>query len=315
MHAEWVLTNLCWFWMQVRDQIAWSFPSLIPGLLARPSTPFNAGSREWHPTRNFSQFYIVEPSSGWCERAQRTSCKRSWCRLKRNGWVPNRVLCSICFLRCSTRHILLAHMLTKCRISSRHPHHVWKAHTQRWSSACRLTLVTWWLWSNVYCNFSPISIKRLILPSHSRRSDAILFIQTCSMTRCVELPTSIWSSLMLWTRLGVREVRWRSSFSESNSVGLFLCLYYFPIFTVYLHLLTSGPTSLFSYSHQDPPSIYDCQTARSTFNLRLPNSKIHLQFTIAKQQDPPSIYDCQTARSTFNLRLPKNMQGTKFVCN
>ncbi|KAH8939574.1 hypothetical protein BDL97_15G043000 [Sphagnum fallax] len=38
-------------------------------------------------------------------------------------------------------------------------------------------------------------IKRLILPSHSRRSGAILFTQTCSMT-----------SLMLWTRLGVREV-------------------------------------------------------------------------------------------------------------
>jgi hypothetical protein len=22
MHAEWILTNLCWFWMHVRDQIA-----------------------------------------------------------------------------------------------------------------------------------------------------------------------------------------------------------------------------------------------------------------------------------------------------
>jgi hypothetical protein len=40
MHAEWVKTNLCWFFMQVRDQIVWSFPSLISGLLARPSTPF-----------------------------------------------------------------------------------------------------------------------------------------------------------------------------------------------------------------------------------------------------------------------------------
>jgi hypothetical protein len=27
-------------WMQVRDQIVWSLPSLIPGLLARASTPF-----------------------------------------------------------------------------------------------------------------------------------------------------------------------------------------------------------------------------------------------------------------------------------
>jgi hypothetical protein len=141
----------------------------------------------------------------------------------------------MCFPRCSTRHILLAHMLTKFCILSRHPHHVWKAHTQRWSSACRLALVTWWLWSNVYCNFSPISIKRLILPSHNIRSGVILFTQTCFMTRCVKLPTSIWSSLMLWTRLGVKEVRWRSSFSESNSVGLlpwphvlFPYIYYIP---------------------------------------------------------------------------------------
>jgi hypothetical protein len=39
MHAEWVLTNLCWFWMQVRDQIAWSLPSLIPELPTRPFYP------------------------------------------------------------------------------------------------------------------------------------------------------------------------------------------------------------------------------------------------------------------------------------
>ncbi|KAH9540466.1 hypothetical protein CY35_14G006700 [Sphagnum magellanicum] len=37
--------------------------------------------------------------------------------------------------------------------------------------------------------------RRLILPSHNRRSGVILFTPTCSMT-----------SLMLWTRLGVREV-------------------------------------------------------------------------------------------------------------
>jgi hypothetical protein len=51
--------------MQVRDQITWSLPSLIPGLLARPSTPFSAGSRERPPSPNFPQLYIVEPSSGF----------------------------------------------------------------------------------------------------------------------------------------------------------------------------------------------------------------------------------------------------------
>jgi hypothetical protein len=65
MHAEWVLTNLCWFWRQVRDQIAWSLPSIIPGLLTRPSTPFSAGSRERPPSPNFPQLHIVEPSSGF----------------------------------------------------------------------------------------------------------------------------------------------------------------------------------------------------------------------------------------------------------
>jgi hypothetical protein len=73
MHAEWVLTNLCWFWMQVRDQIAWSFPSLISGLLACPSTPFSAGSQEWPPSPNFPQFYIVEPSSGFNKGFRSTS--------------------------------------------------------------------------------------------------------------------------------------------------------------------------------------------------------------------------------------------------
>jgi hypothetical protein len=62
-HAEWVLTNLCWFWMQVHDQIAWF--SLIPGPLARPCTPFSARSRERPPSPNFPQLYIVEPSSGF----------------------------------------------------------------------------------------------------------------------------------------------------------------------------------------------------------------------------------------------------------
>jgi hypothetical protein len=40
MHAEWVLTNLCWFWMQVCDQIAWSLPGLIPELPTWPLYPF-----------------------------------------------------------------------------------------------------------------------------------------------------------------------------------------------------------------------------------------------------------------------------------
>ncbi len=38
-------------------------------------------------------------------------------------------------------------------------------------------------------------------------------------------------------------------------------MYYFPIFTVYLRLLIGGLTGLFSCSHQDAPSIYDCQRA------------------------------------------------------
>jgi hypothetical protein len=138
----------------------------------------------------------------------------------------------------------------------------WKAHIQRWSNACRLALVTWWLWSNVYYNFSSISIKRLILPSHIRRSGAILFTQTCSMTKCVELPTSIWSSLMLWTRLGVREVRWRSSFSESNFVRLLPWpLVLFP----YIYYI---PTSPHRWSNRSLQLL----SSRSTFNLRLPKS-------------------------------------------
>jgi hypothetical protein len=53
MYAKWVLTNLCWFWMQVRDQIAWSLPSLIPGFLARtfyPSLVLEVGSGPQVPT-------------------------------------------------------------------------------------------------------------------------------------------------------------------------------------------------------------------------------------------------------------------------
>jgi hypothetical protein len=49
--------------MQVRDQIAWSLPSLIPRLLAHPSTPFSVGSRERPLSPNFPQLYIVEPLS------------------------------------------------------------------------------------------------------------------------------------------------------------------------------------------------------------------------------------------------------------
>jgi hypothetical protein len=208
------------------------------------------GRRSWHC------------SQGWCEQAWRTSCRRSWCKFKQSGWVPSRVLCSMCFPGCSTRHTMLAHMLTKCYISSRHPHHMWKTHTQRWSSAYRLALVTWWLWLNVYCNFSPINIKRLILPSHNRMSGAILFTQTCSMTRCVELPSSIWSSLMLWTRLGVREVRWRSSFSESNSVGL---LPWPPVLFPYIYCILPSP-------HRWSDRSLQLLSSRSTFNLRLPKS-------------------------------------------
>ncbi|PTQ30281.1 hypothetical protein MARPO_0126s0003 [Marchantia polymorpha] len=48
--------------------------------------------------------------------------------------------------------------------------------------------------------------KTSILPFHSRKSHTILFIGTCSMTKYVELPTSIQSNLMLWTRLEVKEV-------------------------------------------------------------------------------------------------------------
>jgi hypothetical protein len=69
--------------------------------------------------------------SGVMRAGTEASCRRSWCRFKRSGWVPSRVLCSMCFPGCNIRHILLVHMLTKCHISSRHPHHVWKAHTQR----------------------------------------------------------------------------------------------------------------------------------------------------------------------------------------
>jgi hypothetical protein len=40
-------------------------PSLIPGLLARPFTPFIVGSRERPSSPNFLQLYIVGPSSGF----------------------------------------------------------------------------------------------------------------------------------------------------------------------------------------------------------------------------------------------------------
>jgi hypothetical protein len=40
MHAKWLLTNSCWFWMQVRDRIAWSLPSLILELPTQPLYPF-----------------------------------------------------------------------------------------------------------------------------------------------------------------------------------------------------------------------------------------------------------------------------------
>jgi hypothetical protein len=130
--------------------------------------------------------------------------------------------------------------------------------------------------------------------------DAILFTQTCSMTRCVELPTSIWSSLMLWTRLGVREVRWRIPLDSSLDL-----LYYFPIFTVYLRLHTGGPTGLFNCSHQDPPSIYDCQRT-----CRAQSSSI----------TRPPLWDCHgTSFSDHNLRSacckpkPTNECGTQAV--
>jgi hypothetical protein len=59
--------------MQVRDQIAWSLPSLILRLLARPSTPSSAGSRERPPSPNFPQLYIVEPSNGFNKGLRSTS--------------------------------------------------------------------------------------------------------------------------------------------------------------------------------------------------------------------------------------------------
>jgi hypothetical protein len=41
------------------------FPSLIPGLLARPLPLSSAGSREQPSSPNFLQLHIVEPSSGF----------------------------------------------------------------------------------------------------------------------------------------------------------------------------------------------------------------------------------------------------------
>jgi len=40
-------------------------PSLIPGFLARPSTPFSVESQKRPSSPNFSQLYIIGPSSGF----------------------------------------------------------------------------------------------------------------------------------------------------------------------------------------------------------------------------------------------------------
>jgi len=111
---------------------------------------------------------------------------------------------------------------------------------------------------------------------------------------------------MLWTRLGLErsggEVPFLSPILLDSSLDL---LYYFPIFTVYLRLLTGGPTGLFSCSHQDPPSIYNCQRA-------------------CRAQSPsatrPPLRDCHgTSFSDHNLRStcckpkPTNECGTQAV--
>jgi hypothetical protein len=63
-----MLTNLLWLVFGCRfklDNLV-PLPSLIPGLLARPSIPlFSAGSQEWPPSPNFPQLDIVGPSSGF----------------------------------------------------------------------------------------------------------------------------------------------------------------------------------------------------------------------------------------------------------
>jgi hypothetical protein len=109
------------------------------------------------------------------------------------------------------------------------------------------------------------------------------------MTRCVELPTSIWSSLMLWTRLGVREVRWRRSFSESNSVGLLL---WPPVLFPYIYCIPPSP-------HRWPDRSLQLLSSRSTFNLWLPKS---MQGAKSVRNQPP-LRDCHgTSFSDHNLR-------------
>jgi len=55
--AEWVITNL-WLVLDIGlcNKIIVPLPSLIMGLLARPLTPFNAGSRERHQVPTPSAF-------------------------------------------------------------------------------------------------------------------------------------------------------------------------------------------------------------------------------------------------------------------
>jgi hypothetical protein len=134
--------------------------------------------------------------------------------------------------------------------------------------------------------------------------DAILFTQTCSMTRCVELPTSIWSSLMLWTRLGVREVRWKSSFSESNSVGLF-----------------PWPPVLFSYIYCIPPSPHrwsdrslQLLSSRSTFNLRLSKNMQGAKFVYNQTPALRLSWDfLQRPQSTICMLQTKAYQWVRYT--
>jgi hypothetical protein len=49
-------------------------PSLILGLLARPSTPFSAGSWEQPSSPNFPQFNVLGPSSGSSKGLGSSSC-------------------------------------------------------------------------------------------------------------------------------------------------------------------------------------------------------------------------------------------------
>jgi hypothetical protein len=58
--------TLLWLVLDVdsNEIILVPLPSLIPGLLARPYTPFSAGSWERPSSPNFPQFNILRPSSG-----------------------------------------------------------------------------------------------------------------------------------------------------------------------------------------------------------------------------------------------------------